>query len=136
MRMAIELHNEWMVLMVFRHGANAIRREKLAFVEHVGEHAAQLIGANETEDQSLVSAGRDHWSDAFDQVGPMFDEPLAATIECRMLVARIAVDDGRTKQGHKADHCAAADRNCFAVGCGEMVVEETILLMPQRFFPI
>src|SRR5690349_9347168 len=97
MRVAIELHNEWMILMVFRHGANSVRGEELALVEHVAEHAAQLIGADETEDQRLVGAGRDHWADAFEQVGPMFDEPLAATIERRVLMARIAVHDSRTK---------------------------------------
>jgi hypothetical protein len=56
----------------------------------------------------MVGAGYDHWLDAFDQIGAMLYEPLAAALEIRVTVERVSRHRGSPKDGNEADHGVGA----------------------------
>ena len=66
--LAVELQHQRMIQVITRDGPHAVGREKLVFVQHVRQHAPQLIGAHQAQDQRVVGAGRHHRPDALDQI--------------------------------------------------------------------
>src|SRR5580693_10217610 len=80
----------------------------------------------------MVRAWINHCANAFNQIRAMLDEPLAASLEVGVAVKRASRHRRRAKDGNEADHCAGANGHWLVFPGDQVVVEKTILLIPER----
>src|SRR6516165_8248228 len=121
-----------MLLVILRNRAHTERRKEFLLIEHVGEHAAELVFAHQGQHDIVIGPRLYHGTITFDQVRAMLDKPLPPAFETRLAIKDGTRDCPGTEQWHKPHHRPRANRRALTWWQCQFGVKETIFCVPER----
>ena len=128
---AVDRQHVGMVAVVARERADAVGREELVAIQHVGEHADELRPPHDRQQPAHAAAGADGGGDVAAELRPVVDEPLHAPLEAGQPVEHVRLQRLDGEQRDEPDHRAHLEQ-ARVVGQVQDVVVEAVLLVPQR----
>ena len=117
--------------MHLRDGADAVRRQELALVEHHVQHAPQLIAVENRQQAPLAPAWCPHAGHVLGQVGPVLDEPFETSAESVVPHQCFRLERLHGEQRNQADERSNLERGARVVGRVQHIVEESVLVVPE-----
>ena len=101
-------------------------------VEHDAQNRPQLIGVHDREQPALGLPLGAHAGDVAGEVRTVVDEPFEPALEAGKPVEQLRLERFDGKERNQADHRPDLQRAALAVRQVQDVVEEAVLVVPQR----
>ncbi len=123
---AARVQHVGLVLMDPGKRPDAMRRQKLLFVQHELQNLAQLIAIHNRHQPTLAGAGRIHARHVCGEVRAILDEPVHAPLEARELIDQAGLQGLHREQRNQPNHGTDLQRDVPA-GRMQDVVEKAVL---------
>ena len=120
-----------MVLVILRHCADSVGRQKLVLIQHVSQHAAKLVAIEDRYQAAFTHTGCEHARLAFGVAGTIRDEPVHAALEGRQAPQKLRFESVDSVERNQSDHRACLHGNLAHVRNVQHVVEESVLVVPE-----